>query len=307
MKKLLTFILALSLVFALSSSLVGCNAEPSEKGEQGDKGDTPTIEISEDGYWVINGEKTNVKATPESGADENPQQLDFYPTDDGEYYVAVGNAKYLSHITIPETFNGAPVVGIADSGFSGCNKLKSITIPDSVTSIGSEAFRFCDSLTSVTIGDGVTSIGNYAFYGCTGLEEIYFNAIAMNDLSSSNYVFYNAGKNGNGIKVVIGNKVTKIPAFLFYPDFTSYQSSPKIVSVEFEEGSVCASIGSYAFSECYSLTSVTIPDSVESIGKYAFSGYTSLTIYCEAESQPGGWNDDWDYGFDGTIIWGYKG
>ena len=279
MKKLLTFILALSLVFALSSSLAGCNAEPGEKGEQGDKGDTPTIEISEDGYWVINGEKTNVKATPESGADENPQQLDFYPTDDGEYYVAVGNAKYLSHITIPEKFNGAPVVGITDSGFLNCNKLKSITIPDSVTSIGSSAFS-----------------------GCTGLEEIYFNAIAMNDLSYSNYVFYNAGKNGNGIKVVVGKKVTKIPEYLFCPYYNSSSDSPKLISVEFEEGSVCASIGSYAFSNCTSFTSVTIGDSVTSIGSDAFYGCSSLTSVTIGDSVTSIGNSAFEYCYNLTSI-----
>ena len=53
--------------------------------------------------------------------------------------------------------------------FSGCNSLISITIPDSVTSIGDEAFSDCTSLTSITIPDSVTSIGDRAFYGCYSL------------------------------------------------------------------------------------------------------------------------------------------
>jgi hypothetical protein len=50
--------------------------------------------------------------------------------------------------------------------FDGCTSLTSVTIPDSVTSIGYRAFCHCTSLTSVTIPDSVTSIGDWAFDGC---------------------------------------------------------------------------------------------------------------------------------------------
>ncbi len=61
--------------------------------------------------------------------------------------VSVGNAKYLSNIVIPSTYKGKAVVGIDESAFSDCTNLESVTIPDSVTSIGSYAFSGCEGLT----------------------------------------------------------------------------------------------------------------------------------------------------------------
>ncbi|MBI22328.1 MAG: hypothetical protein CMN05_01870 [Roseibacillus sp.] len=52
--------------------------------------------------------------------------------------------------------------------------MTSITIPDSVTSIGEEAFSRCYKLTSITIGNGVTSIGHRAFARCENLSAVTF-------------------------------------------------------------------------------------------------------------------------------------
>ncbi len=117
----------------------------------------------------------------------------------------------LTSVTIPNS-----VTSIGDYAFSSCTGLTSITIPNSVTSIGKSAFSSCTGLTSVTIPNSVTSIGESAFSGCSGLTS-----------------------------VTIGNSVT--------------------------------SIGDYAFESCTGLTSVTIGKSVKSIGERIFSGCSSLT------------------------------
>lgn len=77
-----------------------------------------------------------------------------------------------SSIIIPDTISNKQVSFIDNSAFENNSKIVSITIPDSVTSIGWGAFYGCTGLTSVTIGNSVTSIGGYAFTGCTGLTNI---------------------------------------------------------------------------------------------------------------------------------------
>ena len=155
-------------------------------------------------------------------------------------------------------------------------------VPDSLTEVTvtgggilSGAFYSYTGLTSVTIGDSVTSIGNSAFKDCTGLTEINFNATAMSDLSSYNYAFYNAGKSGNGITVSIGANATKIPAYLFAHDSSSY--APKITKVVFEENGVCESIGSRAFEYCSEINTLNLGEGLKTIGERAFYYCTGLT------------------------------
>ena len=62
-----------------------------------------------------------------------------------------------------------------------------------------------------------------------------------------------------------------------------------------------------AFYYCSSLMSITIPSCVTSIGSNVFLNCSNLkTIYCEVESQPSGWNSDWNYDCSAEVIWGYK-
>lgn len=69
-------------------------------------------------------------------------------------------------------FNSTPL-RYAHHLFLNGKEVKELSIPNSVTSIGSGAFEGCSALTSVTIGNSVKSIGNRAFGGCYGLKDVY--------------------------------------------------------------------------------------------------------------------------------------
>ncbi len=170
----------------------------------------------------------------------------------------------------------AGITSIPSYMFYGCQGLKSIDIPDTVTSIGSYAFYRCYALESITVGENITSIGSSAFYQCHGLRTIHFNAKALGNLSSNNSVFYEAGKNADGITVNIGAAVTQIPNYLFYPSSYSNDYAPKITSVVFAKDCICTTIGQYAFTGNSYLLTLTLPESIATIGTKAFYQCTRL-------------------------------
>jgi len=163
----------------------------------------------------------------------------------------------LTSITIPDS-----VTSIGDSAFFECNSLTSITIPNSVTSIGYNAFYGCSSLTSITIPDSVTSIGGAAFENCNSLTSITIpNSVTTIEHSAFS-------RCSNLTSIIIPNSVTSI-------ENSAFSGCSGLTSITIPDN--VTSIGNYAFSGCSSLTSITIPDNVTSIGNYAFSGCSSLT------------------------------
>ena len=171
---------------------------------------------------------------------------------------------------------------IPDNLFSKLEYLESVVISDGITEIGANAFIDCSGLSSITIPRGVKKIGMSAFEYCCNVEQIYFDAIEMEDLGYCNNVFDNVGSNTSGVTVTIGAQVTKIPAYLFDP----HNDGMDLASVTFEENSVCSYIGTNAFHDCDSLDTIRLPVSVAYVGRYAFGECPDLLILLSGDQYP---------------------
>ena len=192
--------------------------------------------------------------------------------------------------------------------FSGCPKLETVVLPETITSIGYGAFMNCGELKNIDLPSGITSIANMAFRYCYALEgPLYFpncrfiGEYAFEECRNLSSITLNNNCTVVGRaafascrsleSIVLSNAQVTIEPYTFYgcsslesvdlPDYLSFIREyafcgcSGLLSMVIPESVV--SLGREAFSNCASLTSISIPESVESIGYYAFSGCTSLT------------------------------
>jgi PKD repeat protein len=160
-------------------------------------------------------------------------------------------------VNIPSTINGLPVTGIGEAFFNN-NNVTSVTIPDSVTSIGMHAFDSCYTLTSVTIPNSVTNIGNWAFSDCS-----LTSVTIPNSVTSIGEGAFNGCPLAS---VTIPNSITSIGVEVFWGCQLTNVIIPNSVT----------SIGSSAFESCSKLTTIVFPNSITSIGNSAFQDCTGL-------------------------------
>ena len=163
---------------------------------------------------------------------------------------AFDDCSGLTSITIPNS-----VTSIGEGAFSDCSGLTSITIPNSVTSIGSSAFSDCSGLTSITIPNSVTSIGEQAFNGCTSLDTL---SLGISIKSIGRGAFGGCEKIGGVYISDIGNWC-KI-------EFGDSDSNPLRLTSRL-----------YLDDSEWVTTDVTIPDSITAIGKNTFHGASCIT------------------------------
>ena len=203
----------------------------------------------------------------------------------------IGYVGRATEVVIPEIVDEKPVIEIAEEAFYGNTSITSVTIPDSVTSIGNVAFCYCYNLTSVTIGNGVTSIGSSAFYACTSLKSVTIpdsvtsiGDDAFRNCTSLEYNKYDnalyLGNSTNPYLCLVKADNTSITSCNIHNNTkfihrSAFESCRSLTSVTI--GNSVTSIGDFAFSWCLSLTNITIPDSVTSIGDGAFNYCSSLT------------------------------
>lgn len=197
--------------------------------------------------------------------------------------------KYLgssSTVSVPNLINEKIVKNIHSYCFSSKDKIQSITIPNSVISIGRAAFSGCNGLTKVNITD------------LAAWFKITFDNEYANPLSYAHHLYLN---NTELTEITIPNSITKINANVL-------AGASSITSIAIP--SSVTSIGEYAFSNCSAMQRIFIPRNVTVIENYSFNMWMkSAVIYCEVDSKPNGWGDYWNKyeQFTVTVVWGSSG
>lgn len=190
-----------------------------------------------------------------------------------EIYVG---SQLLTSVTIPST------VTTVGSHFSNVTSIKSVTIPNSVTEIGASAFNNCTNLATLNLGTGVQTIGQYAFQGCTAITSITFP-------SSLKTIGYYAFQGCSGLtSLTIPENIETLDGGAFYyctgiksltwnaKNLTSNGGIPTQNITSVTIGSNVQTIPDNFVSNS-KITSVSFPSSVKTIGASAFNGCASLT------------------------------
>ena len=236
--------------------------------------------------------------------------------DDGTAYVIsdrAGNYDYLTDVIIPENIhvNGATywVTHISIGAFLDCQTLKSVTIPNSITTIENNAFQGCYNLSSVTLPNSVKIIGSSAFSGCSaltsivlppGLEELaryaFFDCSSLSTINIPDGItyigdctFYNCSSltsltlpNGSttiGYDAFYGCSALEsinIPEGVTILENSTFYSCYSLSSVVLPN--TIKKIGDDVFAFCYPLSSINLPDGLTSIGKKVFNSSSISTI-----------------------------
>ena len=232
------------------------------------------------GNLYLNGEPVRDLVIPDDLNSIGGNSESIGDTGESEYFASpfVG-CKSIKTVTIPDS-----LLSIGEWAFYGCTGLTTVIMGNNVGYVGYKAFYGCTSLTSVTIGNRVDIIGGYAFSRCSSLTGVtipdsvteigdcaFEDCTKLENLTLSNNLTKIERKTfrrcTNLTKVIIPNSVTDFGDYAFY-DCSSLTIAKISDKVKY--------VGDWAFFNCAKLTSVTIGKSVEGIGNGSFSGCTGL-------------------------------
>jgi hypothetical protein len=202
-------------------------------------------------------------------------ETDFEKDDDplGLLYGALGG-KYVTLDLSACT--GASIPGTSDTAASGRpdkDKLVSVILPDSLTTIGDYTFYNCTSLEAIDLPDSLTAIGVEAFRGCTSLE-----AIDLPDSLTAIGV--------GAFRGCISLEAIDLPDSLTTIEWYAFQDCTSLAVIDLPDSPSLTTIGEYAFEGCTSLEAIDLPDSLTTIGYSAFYGCTSLEAIDLPDSPP---------------------
>ncbi|HTR42631.1 MAG TPA: leucine-rich repeat domain-containing protein [Pseudomonadales bacterium] len=185
-----------------------------------------------------------------------------YVTNDDDTITITGYTGPDNNIVIPDEIGGMSVSSIGGNAFYN-STVKSVVIPDSVTSIQDFAFESCANLANITIGNGLTSINTGAFEDCASLTNILIPDSITN---ISQIAFYGC----------ISLSAITIPASVTYIENDTFLYCTSLTNVIISNGVV--GIGQAAFEFCSGLVNFSIPASVTNIAPEVFDGCSELTM-----------------------------
>jgi len=176
-----------------------------------------------------------------------------YTASGAGYLVSGISSDCGANVTIPSSYGGKPVIGIAERVFENQENLESVTLPSTLTSIGKFAFSGCSKLKTINLPNGLTTISLGAFYNCISLA----NVNLPNSISDiGDWAFFNC----------------RSLASISIPSCTlgkgSFSNCSALSEVYLSYG--IKSLPMYLFEACYKIETIEIPATVESIGQYAF-------------------------------------
>jgi len=210
---------------------------------------------------------------------------DFTYSFDGNSAIITGYNGRDKHVNIPPEINQLPITQIGSYAFSD-TRIKSITIPNSVTAIGIGAFSYCKSLKNITLPDNIKMIKAEMFKGCKKLTSIKIpnsvtviqnSAFADTGLTTIVlpdgliYIGHNAFRWSNLSSITIPNSIIYIGDSVF-------STNKHLTNINIPEG--VTEIPFFTFAECKNLKSIILPDSLLRIESQAFNktGLSKITI-----------------------------